>query len=57
MFCMIAIWGGIYFLMRYNWLEMDRLIDLMNRYEATSRGISLVERYPEVLLCFYYHCS
>lgn len=48
MFSMFVIWGGIYFLMRYSWLEMDTLIDLMSRYEITSRGISLVETYPEV---------
>lgn len=48
MFSMFAIWGGIYFLMRYNWLEMDTLINLMSRYEITSRGIVLVETYPEV---------
>ena len=45
---LLGIWGSLYFLMRYNWLEMDKLIDLMSRLELTSRGISVVESHPDV---------
>ena len=45
---MFAIWGSLYGIMRYGILDMDTLIDLMSRFEITSRGIDLVEHYPNV---------
>ena len=41
--------------MRYDFLDMDTLINLMSQYEYTSKGISLVESHPNVSksLCYY----
>ena len=41
--------------MRYDFLDMDTLINLMSQYEFTSQGISLVESHPDVSksLCYY----
>ena len=41
--------------MRYNFLDMDTLINLMSQYEYTSKGIGLVESHPNVSksLCYY----
>lgn len=51
---MFAIWGCCYGIMRYSLLDMDTLIDLMSRFEVTSRGITLVEQYPNVQFLIFY---
>ena len=41
--------------MRYDFLDMDTLINLMSQYEFTSKGFGLVESHPDVSksLCYY----
>ena len=41
--------------MRYDFLDMDTLINLMSQYEYTSKWIGLVESHPDVSksLCYY----
>ena len=51
----LAIWAGLYFLMRYDFLDMDTLINLMSQYEFTSKGISLVESHPDVSKSLFYY--
>ena len=52
---MFAIWGCLYGIMRYGILDMDTLIDLMSRFEFTSRGIELVEHFPNVLIIYKFN--
>ena len=41
--------------MRYNFLDMDTLINLMSQYEFTSKRIGLVESHPDVSKSLYYY--
>ena len=41
--------------MRYDFLDMDTLINLMSQYEFTSQGISLVESHPDVSKSLFYY--
>ena len=41
--------------MRYNFLDMDTLINLMSQYEYTSKGISLVESHPNVSKSLFHY--
>ena len=41
--------------MRYDFLDMDTLINLMSQYEYTSKGIGLVESHPDVSKSLFYY--
>jgi len=45
---LFVIWGGLYGVLRYGVLDLDTLINLMNHFDFTSRGVDLVREYPQV---------
>lgn len=44
----LAIWGGLYVLLKNGLLPMDSLVDILEKTPYTSKAIGLVTKYPNV---------